>query len=63
MKRKACDLLIAFTKWCVWEYGEAVPTDEQIYNFFTENDLSAKYYDKSNLIDDVNDFFERIMEG
>ena len=62
MKRNGCELLIAFTKYCVWEFGDAIPTDEQIYNYFTENQLAEKYYSPENLIDDVNCFFQMQLE-
>lgn len=62
MDKKSCELLIAFAKYCIFEFGDAVPTDSQIYDFFTENQLSEKYYDSKNLIDSTNSFFQKILE-
>ena len=62
MKRNACELLIAFTKYCIWEFGEAVPTDSQIYDYFIENEVAKKYYDPKNLIDSTDSFFQKLLE-
>ena len=63
MKRKDCELLIAFTKYCMWEFGDAVPDDSQIYNYFVENKVSEKYYNPKNLIDSTDSFFQKLLEG
>lgn len=63
MDEKSCELLIAFTKYCMWEFGDAVPTDPQIYNYFIENNISQKYYDPKNLIDSTDSFFQKLLEG